>query len=110
MTWHEELASDFETLRELLNEHPEYGHMIVGPDISSPWRPPIRDKFLKEFLTTINGSIDGLTYHQYYMDNRQSLSKFYDPDNSWAFCTEHAPNLARNPWGDGVKFNMAAYE
>ena len=31
-------------------------------------------------------------------------------DNSWAFCTEHAPNLARNPWGEGVKFNMAAYE
>ena len=30
--------------------------------------------------------------------------------NSWAFCTEHAPNLARNPWGEGVKFNMAAYE
>ena len=31
-------------------------------------------------------------------------------NNSWAFCTEHAPNLARNPWGEGVKFNMAAYE
>ena len=31
-------------------------------------------------------------------------------ENSWAFCTEHAPNLARNPWGEGVKFNMAAYE
>ena len=30
--------------------------------------------------------------------------------NSWAFCTEHAPNLARNRWGEGVKFNMAAYE
>ena len=30
--------------------------------------------------------------------------------NSWAFCTEHAPNLARNPWGEGVKLNMAAYE
>ena len=30
--------------------------------------------------------------------------------NNWAFCTEHAPNLARNPWGEGVKFNMAAYE
>ena len=30
--------------------------------------------------------------------------------NSWAFCAEHAPNLARNPWGEGVKFNMAAYE
>ena len=31
-------------------------------------------------------------------------------NNSWAFCTEHAPNLARDPWGEGVKFNMAAYE
>ena len=31
-------------------------------------------------------------------------------ENSWAFCTEHAPNLARNPWGEEVKFNMAAYD
>ena len=31
-------------------------------------------------------------------------------NNSWAFCTEHAPNLARNPWGEEVKFNMAAYD
>ena len=75
-----ELASDFKILRKLLNDHPEYGHMIVGPDISSPWRPPVRDKFLKEFLTNINRSIDGLTYHQYYMDNQQPVSKFYNPD------------------------------
>ena len=84
----EELASDFKILRKLLNGHPEYGHMIVGPDISSPWRPPIRDKFLKEFLTNINGSIDGLTYHQYYMDNRQPVSKFYDPDTLDDLITE----------------------
>ena len=32
------------------------------------------------------------------------------PVNSYSFGTEHAPNLARNPWGEGVKFNMAAYE
>ena len=84
----EELASDFKILRKLLNDHPEYGHMIVGPDISSPWRPPIRNKFLKEFLSNINGSIDGLTYHQYYMDNRQPVSKFYDPDTLDDLITE----------------------
>ena len=84
----EELASDFKILQKLLNDHPEYGHMIVGPDISSPWRPPIRDKFLKEFLTNINGSIDGLTYHQYYMDNQQPVSKFYDPDTLDDLITE----------------------
>ena len=84
----EELASDFKILRKLLNDHPEYGHMIVGPDISSPWRPPIRDTFLKEFLTNINGSINGLTYHQYYMDNRQPVSKFYDPDTLDDLITE----------------------
>ena len=84
----EELASDFKILRKLLNEHPEYGHMIVGPDISSPWRPPIRDKFLNQFLTNINGSIDGITYHQYYMDNKQPVSKFYNPDTLDDLITE----------------------
>ena len=84
----EELASDFKILRKLLNDHPEYGHMIVGPDISSPWRPPVRDKFLKEFLTNINDNIDGLTYHQYYMDNQQPVSKFYNPDTLDDLITE----------------------
>ena len=43
---------------------------------------------------------------------RNIRARKYDitTENSWAFCTEHAPNLARNPWGEGVKFNMAAYE
>ena len=31
-------------------------------------------------------------------------------ERDWAFCTEHVPNLARDPWGEGVKFNMAEYE
>ena len=84
----EELASDFKILRKVLNDHPEYGYMIVGPDVSSPWSPPFRNKFLKEFLTNINGSIDGLTYHQYYMDNRQPVSKFYDPDTLDDLITE----------------------
>ena len=62
--------------------------MIVGPDISSPWRPPIREKNLTEFLTNINSSIDGLTYHQYYMNNQQPVSKFYDPDTLDDLITE----------------------
>ncbi len=75
-----ELASDFKILRKLLNEHPEYGQMLVGPDVSSPWRPPLRNKFLKEFLTNIDGSIDAMTYHQYYNNNQANFSEFYNPD------------------------------
>mgnify|MGYP002803537113 FL=1 len=30
-----ELALDFKILRQILNEHPDYGHMILGPDLSS---------------------------------------------------------------------------
>ncbi|XP_028408537.1 heparanase-like [Dendronephthya gigantea] len=75
----EELAFDFKILRKLLNEHPEYGQMIVGPDVSSPWKPPLRDRFLKDFLTNVDGSIDGMTYHQYYVNNQAEVSKFYDP-------------------------------
>ena len=44
----------------------------------------------------------------YNLHNKAPHNKLRD--NSWAFCTEHAPNLARNPWDEGVKFNMAAYE
>ncbi len=75
-----ELASDFKILRKLLNEHPEYGQMLVGPDVSSPWRPPLRNKFLKEFLTNIDGTIDAMTYHQYYTNNQANVSEFYNPD------------------------------
>ena len=41
---------------------------------------------------------------------KESLTMFVGSGNSWAFCTEHVLNLARNPWGEGVKFNIAAYE
>ena len=75
-----ELAFDFKILRKLLNAHPEYGQMLVGPDVSSPWRPPLRNKYLKEFLTNIDGSIDAMTYHQYYTNNQAKVSEFYDPD------------------------------
>ena len=75
-----ELASDFKVLRTLLNNHPEYGHMIIGPDVSSPWNPPLRNKFLEDFLTNINESIDAMTYHQYYTNNRANVSEFYNPD------------------------------
>ena len=83
-----ELATDFKILRKLLNDHPEYGHMIVGPDVSSPWSPPFRNKFFKEFLTNINDTIDSVTYHQYYMDNKQPVSKFYDPETLDDLITE----------------------
>ncbi|CAB3990775.1 heparanase isoform X1 [Paramuricea clavata] len=75
-----ELAFDFTILRKLLNAHPEYGQMLVGPDVSSPWRPPLRNKYLKEFLTNIDGSIDAMTYHQYYTNNQAKVSEFYNPD------------------------------
>ena len=60
------MASDF----KLLKDHSEYGHLIVRPVTS----------VLKIFLAKIVSSIDGLTYHQYYMDNQKPVSKFYDPD------------------------------
>lgn len=30
----EQLAKDFETLRSILQSSPEYGHFIVGPDVT----------------------------------------------------------------------------
>ena len=74
------LASDFKILRKLLDDHPEYGKKLVGPDVSSPWRPPLRNKYLKEFLINVDETIDGMTYHQYYTSNKANVSQFYNPD------------------------------
>ena len=73
-----ELALDFKILRQLLNDHPDYGHMILGPDVSSPWQPR-KYKFFKEYLTHINKCINGMTYHQYYTSNKANVSEFYNP-------------------------------
>ncbi|CAB4037469.1 heparanase-like isoform X2 [Paramuricea clavata] len=75
-----ELAFDFTILRKLLNAHPEYGQMLLGPDMTSPWSPQRRKKYLKEFLNNIDGNIDAMTYHQYYTNNQAKVSEFYDPD------------------------------
>ena len=83
-----ELAADFKIFRQLLNDHPEYGHMIFGPDVSSPWKPPLRNDFLREFLLNINGSIDGMTYHQYYTNNQAKVTEFYNPVILDALITE----------------------
>ena len=76
----QQLAEDFKILRKLLNNHPEYGEMLVGPDVSSPWRPPRRNKYLEEFLTNIDEVINAMTYHQYYTNNKTNVSQFYNPD------------------------------
>ena len=73
-----ELALDFKILRQILNEHPDYGHMILGPDVSSPWQPR-KYEFFREYLTHINKCINGMTYHQYYTSNKANVSEFYNP-------------------------------
>lgn len=75
----EQLAKDFKILRELLDQHPKYGRLIVGPDVSSPWKGQTRSAFLEEFLSNIQGSIDAMTYHQYYTNNKAAVSDFYNP-------------------------------
>lgn len=74
-----QLAKDFQILREVLDKHPEYGQLIVGPDVSSPWNGQTRPVFLEKFLSNIKTSIDAITYHQYYTDNKASVTDFYNP-------------------------------
>ncbi|XP_046859352.1 heparanase-like [Xenia sp. Carnegie-2017] len=73
-----QLAENFRILRKLLNKYPEYENMIAGPDLSSPWKSPLRSSYFKEFLENINDNIDALTYHQYYTNKKATVSKFYD--------------------------------
>ena len=77
-----QLAEDFQILRALLDKHPEYGNLLVGPDVSSPWNGDKRPVFLKEFLRNMKKlrSINAMTYHQYYTDNKASVSDFYSPE------------------------------
>ena len=77
-----QLAEDFQILRALLDKHPEYGNVLVGPDVSSPWNGDKRPVFLKEFLRNMKRlrSINAMTYHQYYTDNKASVADFYSPE------------------------------
>ena len=64
-----------------LDKHPS-GNLLVCPDVSSPWNGDKRPVFLKEFHRNMKKlrSINAMTYHQYYTDNKASVSDFYSPE------------------------------
>ena len=64
-----------------LDKHPS-GNLLVCPDVSSPWNGDKRPVFLKEFHRNMKKlrSINAMTYHQYYTDNKASVPDFYSPE------------------------------
>ncbi|EDO42786.1 predicted protein [Nematostella vectensis] len=76
------LAHDFITLRKILDKNPDYGHILVGPDVTRPINKinTPSQQYLESFLSVARGSVDAVTWHQYYFDKRTcEVKNFYDP-------------------------------
>ncbi|XP_072020825.1 heparanase-like [Amphiura filiformis] len=80
----DQLAKDFITLRQLLNQRGFKDSYLVGPDITHPNLSSVGNdlvgdeavEFLKSFLRACGNSTQATTWHSYYVN-----SKYVTPDN-----------------------------
>ena len=74
-----QMGKDFRILRQILNENPKYGTFLVGPDVTRPHRSAI--EFGKSFVKEADDVINAFTWHQYYINARDTtLDNFTDPN------------------------------
>ncbi|XP_031561246.1 heparanase-like [Actinia tenebrosa] len=75
----EQDAMAFLTLRQILNDEPELGRMLIGPDVDRIWEQPKAREYLNQFLLLAPDTVDAISWHQYYVNGRTSTAKdFYD--------------------------------
>ena len=75
-----QMGKDFKKLRRILEENPDFGSLLIGPDVTRPGRGGSSEKFLNEFLPEAKQVINAVAWHQYYVDGRQAtLQDFTNP-------------------------------
>ena len=75
-----QLGNDFRKLRGILDENPDFGSLLIGPDVTRPGRGGSSENFLNDFLPKAKKVINAVAWHQYYVNGRQAtLEDFTNP-------------------------------